>query len=288
MIQGYIQKSLSTNEQIDYICDRYKTKIDITNDRVRDYLTNISFCRLNIYFQKLPNTNFSKVIKYYELDRKLRLIILDAIERIEISIKAVIVNKLCSKYDSNPVWYQDKHRFNSIQSYNNFTNIVNDIKIKHRNEQDIKSYRRKYSDSLPIWLLMEKFSFGDVSKLYSFLDVEDAQLIAKHFGKTTENFKDHLQYLTYIRNMCAHHVNLFDKQMKLKLRGNKQLYIPKDKLQNLGGYLILVRHYMNLIIPSSSWGIRLKELLINYGNKHELLLTFLGIDKKLNEHFINT
>lgn len=90
----YIQKALTINEQVDLIHTKHQIIIDLPTPRVKDYLTNISFCRLNVYFPKLQGDSFSKVIKYYELDRKLRLIILDAIERIEIAIKTIFINKL--------------------------------------------------------------------------------------------------------------------------------------------------------------------------------------------------
>lgn len=280
----FIPKSLSLSEQVGIISTKYNIIMDRPSHQVKAYLTNISFCRFSNYLVKLNGVSFSKVIKYYELDRKLRLIILDAIERIEIAVKATLNNKLCNRHGDNPFWYQDKLNFNSTQSYDKFMFIVNDIKSKHRNESDIKSYIKKYSENLPIWLLLEKFSFGDLSKLYSFLNVDDAQLIAKHFGKTTENFKDHLQCLTYIRNLCAHHMNLFNKVMKLRLRGNKQLFIPKDKLDNLGGYLILVSHYLTTVVPSSSWNMRLFELLCAYKDNHGLLLDYWGIDKYIMQN----
>lgn len=275
------QKSLSIKQQLEYISATFSIAIDLEQDKARQYLSNISFCRLKPYFTALHGMNFSRIIKYYDLDRKLRIIILDAIERIEVSIKAVLINRLCEIYDNNPLWYSTTTTFQSLDNHINFDKVINELKSRHRTDRDIKQ-ALKTNTPLPIWTIIEKLSFGDLSKLYSFLQIKDAQVIAQHFNKTPENFKDQLHCLTYIRNLSAHHMNLFDRVMRFKVRGTRQLHIPKDKIDNLCGHLILIKHYVSTIIPTSTWGDKVNNLLKTYQEDHHLLLKYWGI----NENFV--
>lgn len=68
-----------------------------------DYITNIGYFRLSAYFYpllKLPKenhryksgSNFKQVMEMYRFDRKLRLLLFNEIEKIEIAIRSAIVN----------------------------------------------------------------------------------------------------------------------------------------------------------------------------------------------------
>src|SRR3990167_5438397 len=122
-----VQKALLINEQLSYIKDCYNINCDISPEKAKQYLNNISFCRLKPYFSTLSNANFSTVIKYYDLDRKLRLIILDAIERIEVALKSVLINRLCETYNNDPLWYNQINCFCNQDCYFRFKKIVDDI-----------------------------------------------------------------------------------------------------------------------------------------------------------------
>lgn len=193
-------KSLTVKQQLSYIQDYYKINIDLHLDKAKQYLTNISFCRLKLYFYTLQNSNYSIIIKYYDLDRKLRLIILDAIERIEVSLKAVFINRLCEGYDNNPLWYNETSCFQNEDYHIRFIKIVEETKYRHSSDRDMKKYT---IDNLhtPIWVIIEKLSFEDLSKLFSFVKISEAELIAHHFKMLPDGFKDHLHCLTYIRKI---------------------------------------------------------------------------------------
>ena len=87
----------------------------IPDERMAEtYLLRIGYFRLSAYslsFQTIkdvfnPGTIFDNILKVYFFDRRLRLLVLDAIERIEVSIRAQIVNFLALKYH-NSHWQDD-------------------------------------------------------------------------------------------------------------------------------------------------------------------------------------
>lgn len=286
MSQKYKQTSYSISQQIDRLKSKYNIEMDIPLEEVEKSLTNINYYRLNTYFFKLRGEPFTKVMKYYNLDRKLRLLILEAIEMIEASIKALLVNILCEKYYDNPFWYKDRTKFNCIKSFIAFINLTKEIKHEYGDENEIKDYINQYSEDLPIWILIEKFSLGDIAKIYSYLNLEDSKLIAKHFGETVEGFKNHLNWLTYIRNLCAHYVRLFDRTMKIKLHSSNNFYIPEDKTDTPAGYIILIHHYIKIVLSHSMWKNKLVDLLNKYQSNYKISLCYWGIDNT-PELFIN-
>lgn len=87
------------------------------------YLTNIGYFRLSAYFYPLlefPKENhrykngatFKKVMDMYRFDRKLRLLIFNEIEKIEVAIRSCITNyaSLCF---SNLFWLTNGNYFNN-------------------------------------------------------------------------------------------------------------------------------------------------------------------------------
>jgi len=57
--------------------------------------------------QFLPNTSLKLLYDLYEFDRRLRLLVIDAIERIEVSVRAVISNYMGPTYGSH--WYLERN-----------------------------------------------------------------------------------------------------------------------------------------------------------------------------------
>src|SRR3990167_10370226 len=168
------------------------------------YLTFISyyrFCGYGIEFEDMPikgekryqqGTTFEQVLDCYTFDRKLRLLIIDAIERIEIAIRTVITNELASKYGAH--WYLNKSLFISrfrhdelIQAIKKETQYkVQDGSVQHKKrERFIQHYFDKYAyPTLPaIWMVAEVLSLGTWSVIFAnLIDRRDQKIICQYFG----------------------------------------------------------------------------------------------------------
>ena len=83
------------DEQVDLLISRGMRIGDL--DRARRYLSHLNYYRLAAYWLPFeqdhsthrfkPGTDFDLVLQHYIFDRKFRLLVMDAIERIEISIR---------------------------------------------------------------------------------------------------------------------------------------------------------------------------------------------------------
>lgn len=76
--------------------------------KVEDYLMNIGYHRLSAYiypFYKNPKsdlvlkegTTFEQVMSFYRFDKKLRILLFNEIEKIEVAIRRVLANIRCQE-----------------------------------------------------------------------------------------------------------------------------------------------------------------------------------------------
>ena len=86
----------------------------------RCFLQSVSFFRLSPYMRPFQQpedidhnfhagTHFHQLARLYDFDRRLRLLVMDAIERVEIASRAVISNHMGPTYGSH--WYIDSQTF---------------------------------------------------------------------------------------------------------------------------------------------------------------------------------
>lgn len=91
---------------------------------------------------KTPTT-FNFILDHYVFDKKLKLLLLHEIERIEISFRAIISNIYALKYGSH--WYLDSKFFNDNIRHEH---LIKEIKKYCSETSDlfIKNYNLKYTD----------------------------------------------------------------------------------------------------------------------------------------------
>lgn len=142
----------------------------------QSYLSNISYYRLRAYtypFQDNLKINqpfnvdvsFEQIIDLYVFDRKLRFLIFDAIEKIEIALRTQIIYNFSLSYGSHwhlkPELYRDQTRFTThLESLRK--------EIGRSNETFIEHYKNKYTNPTepPCWMSLEVSSMGLLSKIF--------------------------------------------------------------------------------------------------------------------------
>ncbi|HEX2899778.1 MAG TPA: Abi family protein, partial [Bacteroidia bacterium] len=150
------------------------------------------------------------ILRHYAFDKKLRIILLESIESLEVALRAEVCNRTSIEWGSH--WYIDKHYFNNPDWHNDLVNSVNKS-VDKGNEQFIRSYRNKYdTPSLPpIWMAMEVISFGELSSMYDNLkDGDVKKLVAGKFGVHDAFLSSWLKSINFVRNCCAHHNRLWN------------------------------------------------------------------------------
>lgn len=180
----YTKKPLTIAEQI----ARLKQRGLIFDDEseATSYLFNISYYRLRAYtypFQEngedcdhnftRKDIHFEDIIALYCFDRRLRSLIFNAIEKIEVAVRTKVV-QVYAESTGNSHWYDDEslYRF----GYDDLMEHI-EADVNRSNEDFIKHYNSKYNDPPmpPSWMALEVVSFTTLSRLFQSLKLDKPQ-----------------------------------------------------------------------------------------------------------------
>lgn len=243
------------------------------------YLKHLNYYRLSGYWlpfyenvkthQFKNGTQFSDILNLYMFDRELRLLLLDAIERIEVSIKAQWAYFFSESYGAHS--YLDCKFSNNIQ-WHAKNIILLEKELTRSDELFIKHYQETYTSPTmpPIWVVCEIMSFGLLSRwLKSMKPTVPRNKIAKSYSIDYSVLVSFIEHLTYLRNVCAHHGRIWNRKM------TKTMQIPRTKPQNLissfnleesssrkiYNSLVMVIYLLNIISPENHFKFRLIKLI---------------------------
>jgi abortive infection bacteriophage resistance protein len=192
----------------------------------------ISYYRLKGYWwdlqldskqhQFFPNVYFEDVIASYNFDRQLRIILFDAIERIEIALRTKMIYHLSLAYGG--LWYLNVDLFSDAKlpplfEITIFERTLQDLRFEFSRSQEIfiKDHKKRFPGyDADAWKILEVASMGNLSKLYKNLkhQLPEKSIIAKELGLNThKELSSWLEAITYVRNIIAHHSRLWSRNM---------------------------------------------------------------------------
>lgn len=198
-------------------------------------LSNVNYYRFTGYLHPFrldnsnnyrPDTTFEKVWRHYAFDRRLRLIIMDAIERIEVSVRTRLIYDLSSA--TGAFGYAAPAglpKLNPDEFEKWFRSITEEV--GRSKEIFVRHFFEKYGDfhvSLPLWMAGEIMSFGCMLTMYRGVSPTIKRSIASHYDIPDEVLTSWLQVINVIRNICAHHGRLWNREL-----GYKPLFPGKNK-----------------------------------------------------------
>ncbi len=200
------------------ICDRNKAI---------QYLDNIGYYRLSAYMYpllKMPKTahlykegsTFKKVMMLYRFDKKLRLLMFNEIEKIEIAIRRAVM-QITADMTGNPFWLTDSSYFLDSSKFNETMRAISKEYSKSK-EEFILHFKRTYSEPYPpSWILGELLTIGNVNAIYRNIKQNRIRKrIAKRFGLPINVFESWLTVIAVTRNACGHHSRVWNKQNNIK------------------------------------------------------------------------
>jgi abortive infection bacteriophage resistance protein len=241
-------------------------------------LQNISYYRLRAYWlyfeidpsgedhQLRPGTSFEQVLALYEFDRRLRLLIMDGIERIEVAARGAWAHHLAMTY--GPHGYLNAAHYPNVGKFQrNLKQLQDEVDRSH--DTFIQHYKRTYNSPKlpPIWMASELVSFGLLSKFLSSLGKRaDKKQIARAFGLDDRVFIGFLHHLATVRNICAHHGRLWNKAFTVTAilptaPHDLAISVNHAAPRQLYNTLTIMLHILHRIDPASDWKDRLFELL---------------------------
>lgn len=290
-MREYTKQALSADEHIAKLKERGLSFPD--EARARHYLANISYFRLSAYTRPyyrpnqsehrfLPHTRFDDVLALYVFDRELRLLLSDAIERLEVALRAQLTNTLAEHH--GPYAHLNPTIFDNRYNHPWLLEKLREEAQAREVETFIAHYREKYTAAPvqpPLWMAMELLTFKAISTLFANLRQEDdTKRISQHFGWPHKVLTSWFRSLSDLRNLCAHHMRVWNREFGSRpvmprkapadwprvpeaIPSGAHLDVTQtiNPQRRLYLQLVMIESLMQVVCPESRWAERLVQLL---------------------------
>ena len=294
-LPSYSKPALTVGEQVKLLIERGLVCAD--SSQLERALLAVSYYRFSAYLfpfrsrteqgKFVPGTTFEKVWSYYRFDRKLRFLVMDAIERVEVAVRSSIVNQFAVQH--GVFGYRDAANFAKPLDNVRYQKTLQfiDGETTRSNEEFVSHFRASYDSSkgLPLWMAAEVMTFGNLLTFFRLMKMSDKKAVARQFGLTSALMESWLTALNYIRNICAHHGRLWNRHVAVC-----PLIPEKDPQWHESAYpvnptrvysvLTILNAFVKKVAPQSSWKDRLFDLLAGFPDIHRLSMAIpTGFEK---------
>jgi abortive infection bacteriophage resistance protein len=254
--------------------------------QARFYLQHINYYRLGAYWLAFeadhaahrfrPDARFAEVLNLYAFDRELRLLVLDAVERLEVSMRSQWAYQIAHRHGAHG--YLDAALALRMDHWRkNLSGLTEEV--RRSDETFVRHFRDQYAESLPpVWAVCEVMSLGQLSRWFASLKpMPTRRAIADVYALDQRILQSWLHHLTHVRNFCAHHSRLWNREFTITpvlphrkpasldgqfVRGTRRLY----------NSLVILLYVMDLIAPRHHWRARVRALL----SKHNIDVAQMG------------
>jgi abortive infection bacteriophage resistance protein len=295
----YTKPSLSFEQQADLLLSR---GLEADRDTLVKRLKDVNYYRLSAYWYTFripddptdtlhPGTKLATIWTRYVFDRHIRLLVMDAIERVEISIRTRMTELFTQKY--GPMGYLNPDVFGPNFNQSDHERLVKEIRrnAKRSREDFVKHFNKKYDDTdLPLWMAVEVMTFGNMYTMFRHLDLHTKRDIAAGYGISAKVLESWLKTLNYVRNLCAHHSRLWNRTLGIKPIIPKKKHNPEwhepsslnnDKIYSV---LALLYYMLHQIAPQSNWLNRLHDLFKRFEN--DIPIAYMGFPDAWQKHHL--
>ncbi len=218
----------------------------------RQKLREIAYFRLKGYSGALrkrwPDESkapFETVCRLYERDERMRLLLLFALQKIEVALRSELSYFYAQKY--GPYGYLDKSHYHYARGkwghcHRDFLeHLISSVK-GNMDKPFVEHYLTHYDGVMPLWTVAELMPFGDLVRFYEdWLERDRMDFIESLYGgnrKKRESaravsngisrFSTWLKCCRKLRNVCAHCGQLYDRNFPWNPR------LPQEFRRNRG------------------------------------------------------
>lgn len=272
---AYTKHPITIAEQIALLKSRGLEFADEAN--ASKTLEHISYYRFVAYLRPMEvdktthhlrsGANFEDTLSLYKFDAKLRTLLFEAIQKIEISIRSKMIHEFSITHGA--FWFFDESCFTDKHWFVESMNIL-EKELSRSKDEFIKEHIARYgkAEYPPAWKILELASFGTISKLFAnFSHTLEKKRIARSYGiPQHEILESWTVAIGALRNCCAHHTRLWNRKLPItpllptRMRSPwiTNLNIPNNRLYAV---LCCVAYMLQEIEPNNTFAIDLKYLL---------------------------
>lgn len=249
-------------------------------EKAINYLSHIGYFRLSAYLRPLykepkakhvfkTDATFEKAMFMYRFDRKLRILLFNEIEKIEIAIRSAISNTVSNEL-RDVFWITDRNNFFNQKFFNETLNIING-ELEKTKEEFILHFRRKYNNPYPpAWMIAEILPLGVICKIYQNLKKGNLKKkIAHQFGLNIPVMSSWMLVLGNLRNYCGHHSRIWNREIVItpsEPRNPTYNWIDMTQTDKRRLYcrISMIKYFLCSISPKNTLKDKLKDLFNQY------------------------
>ena len=311
MKRDYEKCWLSYSSQLRQLQDRGLVINSGDEERALRKLRTIGYYRLSGYFysfrehatcgskkrldQFKPGTELQHILEIYAFDKKIKLLIMDGLERIEIAIRAELVyylgeiNPRLSEFTEQNIkdhFYRGRNEIDTL--LDPFIGNEKELLKTQKTKDFLAHFKQNYAGIPPIWISSEVWTFGYLSRLLGALQANSnnktlplEKLAERYDVARGKELADIIRLFSHVRNHCAHHNRVWNAVFEKRTLSNH----PKTRMikqlcddNKVFLTLALINHFLKQINPSTRWGNRVQSLLENFPqtNNEEISLRHMG------------
>ncbi len=243
------------DEQIDILKHRnlnFKDEIRAKNYLLYNNYYNVINCYSKYFLDSkekyINGTDFENIIDVHNFDKNLKSILFKFIIDCEKTFKSIFSYRYSEYFKDIRYSYLDINNYDSnkvLQVSKNISQLSNIISIKwNQKNNSIAHYVNNYNN-VPMWVLINNLTFGQTSKLYSYMPMKLKNRIAKDLSfflklntgdekaiLESDQLESYLINLVEIRNLIAHNNKIIDFKFIKHNRYNKYLHSSSNISKN--------------------------------------------------------
>lgn len=250
-------------------------------DMAESYLRRIGYYRFSAYLYPLlaspkekhlfkPGSSFDKAMDIYRFDHRLRILLFDEIEKIEIAVRSAVIN-ITAYETGNPFWMTDQNYFKSTDIFNKTIKLIESELTKSR-EDFIHHFNTTYSNKYPpAWMIGEVLPLGTLTRIYG--NIKSNQIrkkIAREFSLEVPVFNSWMTIITVARNNCCHHARVWNRTFALKALLMKNMSQPWIEIpvnqQKIYFSFCIIKYFLNIISPTHDLTGKIEQLFAEFPN----------------------
>ena len=224
-------------------------------------------------------TTFKEIVALYLFNANFRQIIFPEIEKVEINVRCRVANFFAEQY--GVLGYLQAENFADENYHAQFLKDINEEIGRNSKATFVRNFRENYEGgNLPIYALVEVFSFGTLSKFYKNMLNKDKKAIAKSFGVGYTYFESWLESISYVRNICAHYGRIYNAKLSktpILYKEYTQVGIGNNRIY---GVLLCLKH---LLKNDVHWNLFVDKIELLFDKYQYVKISTMGFPENWRE-----